>query len=160
MVIFGYNKLQRGRGMMDYKLFKKIIEERILDYLPPIFADAEVKVNKVNKINEEKDALIVLLKGDDMFYAAPTIYLDDAYEGFSENEDLEEILHTIAYIIMRYTGFIPREMVEIDFNTKKDCIVMNLINKEKNSAMLEKVPHKEMLDMAYTVLSWDLTNMG
>ena len=63
MVIFGYNKLQRGRGMMDYKLFKKIIEERILDYLPPIFADAEVKVNKVNKINEEKDALIVLLKG-------------------------------------------------------------------------------------------------
>lgn len=134
--------------MMNYDLFKEVIKERVTEYLPPIFSEADIFIEKVNKINEEKEALIVMLKGKDMAYAAPNIYLDEMYEAFSEHEDLDDILFKIAFTIMQYTGFVPREIIDIDFNKKKDSIVMTLINKEKNNNLLEKVPHKKILDLA------------
>lgn len=136
--------------MMNYDLFKSLIAERIGDYLPPVFNEAEILVKKVCKINEEKDALIVVLKGDEMTYSSPTIYLDDMYEEFCEYEDLDDILFKISLIVMQYTGQIPRECIEIDLNAKRDSIVMTLINKEKNKSMLEDVPYKEFLDLAIT----------
>lgn len=136
--------------MMNYDLFKSLIAERIGDYLPPVFNEAEILVKKVCKINEEKDALIVVLKGDEMTYSSPTIYLDDMYEEFCEYEDLDDILFKISLIVMQYTGQIPRECIEIDLNAKRDSIVMTLINKEKNKSMLEDVPHKDFLDLAIT----------
>lgn len=136
--------------MMNYDLFKSLISERISEYLPPIFQEAEIVIKKVCKINEEKDALIVVLKGDDMTYSSPTIYLDDIYEEFCEHEDLDDILFKISLIVMQYTGQIPRECVEIDLYDKKDSIVMTLINKEKNKNMLKDVPYKDFLDLAIT----------
>ena len=149
--------------MMNYDLFKKVIKERIMEYLPPIFSEAEVSIEKINKINEEKESLIIMLKGDNMVYAAPSIYLDDMYEEFSEHEDLDDILFKISLTIMQYTGFVPREMIEIDFSSKKDNIVMTLINKEKNKELLENMPHKEILDLAIMyriVMSFDETGFN
>jgi len=124
--------------MMNYDLFKEVIKERVTEYLPPIFSEADIFIEKVNKINEEKEALIVMLKGKDMAYAAPNIYLDEMYEAFSEHEDLDDILFKIAFTIMQYTGFVPREIIDIDFNKKKDSIVMTLINKKRTIICLKR----------------------
>jgi len=51
---------------------------------------------------------------------------------------LDDILFKIAFTIMQYTGFVPREIIDIDFNKKKDSIVMTLINKKRTIICLKR----------------------
>lgn len=46
--------------MMDYEVFREVVSERIKDFLPPIFSSYKVKINTVRKVNEEKEALIMM----------------------------------------------------------------------------------------------------
>lgn len=134
--------------MMDYKVFKKVVLERIGDLLPPIYAGCRPEIQVVRKINEQKDALVLNSDAKDRVFVTPTIYLDEVYEDFCKCQDLELVLYKMATVIMQYTGqFFPEE-VGIDFCQKKDSIVMNLVNTARNKSLLDTVPHREVLDLA------------
>jgi len=149
--------------MMDYQLFKQVIVERLKEALPPIFADYTVKTMPVKKVNQEKDAITLMPPESPRVIAVPTLYMDDIYEGFRQCEDLDQVLNDVINIFIAYTGFELPENADFDFNSKTDCLVMNLINSDMNRELLESVPHTEYLDMSIVyrfIMSKDETGFG
>lgn len=63
--------------MMDYTMFKELVNDRFMDYMPEEYKKGRVSINKVNKINGSKDGLSIYQENDK---GAPTIYVDDMYE--------------------------------------------------------------------------------
>ena len=133
---------------MNYELFKQIIAERIKDFLPPGFVNYTANISVVRKVNQEKDTLIMMPENHNDIAAMPNIYLDEMYEEFKQCGDLDAVLHSIALLIIHYTGRFTREELNLDFRDKKDAIVMNLINTERNRELLKTVPHREVLDLS------------
>ena len=43
--------------MMDYQSFKDVVVEKILDFMPPEYANAIVEVHDVEKVNRTLDGL-------------------------------------------------------------------------------------------------------
>lgn len=134
--------------MMNYEVFKEVVAERIKDFLPPIFSEYQPKIHTVRKVNEEKDTLIMMPGKSSDITAMPNIYLDDMYEEFQQNEDLDLVLRLMAAMVVQYTGSFRPGDVELDFKEKKDSIVMNLINTERNKTLLEAVPHENLMDLS------------
>ncbi len=135
--------------MMGYQLFKDVVQARILEALPPIYGDCKISLKKMWKVNEEKDCLSVMPKSeDDEIAACPNIYLDDFYEEFKECQDMDHILQKIAACIVQFTGKLPAGKDVFDLKNRKESIVMNVINREKNQELLKHVPHKDFLDLA------------
>lgn len=134
--------------MMEYNTFKEIISERICDYLPPVFNNYYPVIEKVAKINQEKDALT--LRSDDMDerIAMPVIYLDEMYEVFKTSEDLDDVLECAAEIIVNFAGLFQDFDNLLDIETQKDNIIPNIINAAMNEELLKNTPHMDMLDMS------------
>ena len=89
--------------MMDYEVFREVVSERIKDFLPPIFSSYKVKINTVRKVNEEKEALIMMPEKSGELTAMPNIYLDEMYEEFQKVEDLDVVLRLMAAMVIHYT---------------------------------------------------------
>ena len=133
---------------MDYEVFKQVMADRIKDYLPPLFHSYEVSVCTVRKINQEKDALVVMPGEKRGIQAAPNIYLDDMYQAFRQSQDLDQVLRLTSSMILRYTGSFCPDEIDLDFSKRQDSIVMNLINTRRNKALLDMVPHRDFLDLS------------
>ena len=134
--------------MMKYELFKQIVTERIMDFMPPIFSNFSPEVESVQKVNVKKDALILKPAESGTSMALPIVYLDDMYEIFSIDEDMDEMLSFVADIFVSYTGSISQEELNVDFASKKDSVIVSLINTESNEELLSDIPHIEILNMS------------
>lgn len=134
--------------MMDYQLFKQVVIERLVDSLPPVYSDYQPRISIVRKVNEEKEALTLLPCGADSPTVMPNIYMDDMYELFKQDEDLDDVMNLIINLILQFTGLSIPELNDLDFNNKLDSLVMNLINTDLNRELLENVPHTEVLDLS------------
>ena len=135
--------------MMGYQLFKDVIVNRIIEMLPPLFWNHEPQIHTVRKVNQEKEALIVVPKDKNgLVSASPAFYLEDLYEEFRESQDMDEIMEKIAEDVIRYSGSFPCGDFAEDISARKDQIIMSLVNTEKNRGLLENIPHEEVLDMS------------
>lgn len=134
--------------MMDYEVFKNVIIERIKDFLPPVFRSYKVETTVVRKVNEEKDTLLIMPQDEKNMVAMPNIYLDDMYEEFRQCQDIDEILEVIAAMVIQYTGSFSPEHAKLELKEKKDAIVMNLINTQRNRELLKQIPHKDIMDLS------------
>ena len=65
--------------MMDYELFKDVVAEKFLSYMPKDYQGMEVKVASVEKVNRKLDGLSLLLPDSERMIS-PTIYINDIYE--------------------------------------------------------------------------------
>ena len=90
--------------MMDYELFKQLVPQRILDFMPPVFRSYEPTVRPVEKVNETKDSFYLMPPGKPANTAIPTLYLDELYEHFREHQDMDEILRRSADVFMKWSG--------------------------------------------------------
>ena len=90
--------------MMDYEVFKNVIATRIKEFLPSVYAEFDVSIMEVPKINGMKEAMILAFESDGCRMSGPNIYLDDLYNDFKESRDLEEILKETAGKIIGCTG--------------------------------------------------------
>ena len=135
--------------MMDQQLFNNVVTERIMDFLPPIYAGYKPETKKVNKVNEAKTALMLLPEDKGLCSATPMVYLDDMYELFQEKEDLDDTMKSIANIFMNNI-YSPteQEAVSFDFKSLKNRVVMEIINSERNEELLSELPHREVINMA------------
>ena len=133
---------------MEYELFKTIIKERILEFLPPVYHSYTPEISNVTKVNETKDAFRLMPPGDPSNVAMPTLYLDDLYRDFAEDEDLERVLSLIAQIMMKWSGIRVPELAGFKLSDHKDCVVANIIGTDRNPQLLDHVPHVEFLDMS------------
>ena len=133
---------------MEYELFKRLVTQRIKEYLPPVFHDYTPMVREVNKVNETEEAFCLLPPGDTVNVAIPTLYFDELYDEFAEDEDLEATLKMAAGIFLNWSGVELPELVDFHIKDHMDRIVSNLINTERNKELLKKVPHMDYYGMS------------
>lgn len=134
--------------MMDYEKFKEVLTQEIVDVLPPVFAGYSPRISTVPKVNEKKEALTLHPPQEENAFAVPTIYLDDLYRQFMEHGDFDDIVAQALGIIIRFTGFPLSGLADLDLENKTDSLIMNVVNTEKNSHLLENIPHTDFLDLS------------
>lgn len=123
--------------MLNFEEFMNEITSRIKDFLPEGFADASVQ--HVYKTN---DLLLhgLTVRKDSI---SPTVYLEAPYQEYQDGMDLEEILASLAHLIVQNTGNCPADVSGInDFEKIKQLLRIKLVNSEMN--------HDYLSDKIYT----------
>lgn len=73
--------------MMKYEIFKDVVENAVLDYLPPEFQNSELHLQRVKKVNGmDYDGLVVRKEDTNV---CPVINLTQLYEDYKLSEDIE-----------------------------------------------------------------------
>ena len=75
--------------MMNYEIFKEVVKEKFMDYMPEKFKGMELVAEPVEKINVTLDGIILREEGRNI---SPTIYINDMYKKYQDCGDLEETL--------------------------------------------------------------------
>lgn len=83
---------------ISYSEFIREVESNILDFMPEDFANAEVSVRKVTKVNVDKYALNIRRTNEKI---SPTLYLDSFYK---EGKYLNDTLKLIADTYVDYVN--------------------------------------------------------
>lgn len=129
--------------MMDYTMFKELVNDKFMDYMPEKYRNGKLTISKVNKVNGSKDGLSIYQENDK---GAPTIYVDDMYEKFKRSDDLEATMREFAGIYTEAVEKMPPIPVGLLTDGANDKIYMVIINTESNKDMLKDVPHREVND--------------
>lgn len=133
--------------MMNYDIFKEVVAEKILDYLPEEYKNRKVEIHSVDKVNQTKDGLNLLSEGMEMGIS-PTIYVNDMYEHYKVSGDLNDVLKTAAENMEKAMQESPVSKESLDFENAKDNIVFQLINTEQNKEMLKSTPNRAFQDLS------------
>ena len=59
--------------MMNYEIFKEVVKEKFMDYMPEKFKGMELVVEPVEKVNVTLDGIILREEGRNI---SPTIYIN------------------------------------------------------------------------------------
>jgi hypothetical protein len=129
--------------MMDYTIFKELVSDKFMEYMPEEFRNGKLTISRVNKINGTKDGLSIYQEGAQ---AAPTIYVDDMYENFKRNDNLEEVFEEAAELYVRAAKEMPPIPISSVTEGAQDKIYMVLVNTESNKELLNNAPHREVND--------------
>ena len=135
--------------MMEYEIFKGVVEEKFKEFLPEKYQDAQVEIRPVDKVNRTLDGLSISVNKPGM-NISPTIYVNHMYEDYVTTENLNATLERAA------EGFIKameqKESINVSELTNAECakdkIVFQLINTEQNKEMLANMPHREFKDLS------------
>lgn len=128
--------------MMDYEVFKEVVKENLLDYMPEKYQDSEMRVDSVEKINRKMDGLSLRLEGGGSI--SPTIYISDMYKEYLRTGDLQETMQNAAEAMDK--AFQQTVLPPLDLQAAKDNIIFQLVNTIQNEDMLQKMPHREFQD--------------
>lgn len=157
--------LNGGKGremkrMFSFEEFQEYVMDHIREYLPEEYANAEVSVRTVQKLNG------VTLQGLEIWTpemkqgtgVTPTIYLNGIYENYENGVELEVIMEHIGNL-ERQSMDLPEDVAEIKemykyVNYVKDRLIVSLISAERNVDFLKDKPYRMLEDLAifYKVL--------
>ena len=132
--------------MMNYEIFKEVVAEKFMDYMPEQYQGMRLRVEPVNKVNKVLDGITLVGSGAGRS-VFPTLYINHMYEHYLETENLQEVLQSAA----RRMDMAFKEMPEVgDVNLEgaKDNIVFQVINTLQNEDMLRNMPHREFQDLS------------
>lgn len=133
--------------MLDYEIFKAVVKEKFLSYLPEEYRDAEVDIRSVKKVNRTLDALTVLKDGSRMF---SSLFVNEMYEQYRECGNLEMVLWAAAWKYAQSADMLKERQPEIFMGIEhfKDNVVMCLINTEQNRDLLAGIPSRGFQDLS------------
>lgn len=138
--------------MMDFKEFVKEVADKIKEFLPDAFIEAEVKINEVTKNNGVKlTGLTIRNEGSNI---SPTIYMESFYEKYADQGvDINSILQEIARVRIDHDVKHDFDATSItDFAKVRDHIVCKLVNRELNADYLKDRPYTPAEDLAVVYL--------
>lgn len=132
--------------MMNYEIFKEVVKEKFMDYMPDNFKGMELVVMPVEKVNMTYDGISIRGKDTNI---SPTIYINDMYEKYQNCGDLEETLMAACDLMAMEFAKTP-QVVDVDslYKDADENVVFQLINTEQNRSFLEQVPHREFQDLS------------
>lgn len=138
---------------MNFEEFCDYVKESIYKYLPEDHQDYRIVMHDVNKTNIGKLRAFTMFLPDSI--AGPTQYMEPFFDAYKHGVPLEEILAIIAERQIKNERMDPeisKGEIDIlsDFKSVKERIMICAVGCEKNSEMLEQVPHKVMGDIAAT----------
>ena len=130
--------------------FAEEVKDRILDYLPGSYENAEIKLSQTKKVNRDVTNITVVpdWAGDGV---VPTLHLEAMYEAYRHGKAMEEILQSLSETIVSAYQSLDEKPIEFQDNIQnmpEDKIYFQLINTESNRDYLETVPHRELHDMS------------
>ena len=131
--------------MMDYEIFKEVVKEGFLSYMPKSYQDMEVRVVPVDKVNRKLDGLSLLAKNEKTTIS-PTLYINDMYEKYLMTGDLQSTLREAAEAMDEV--FREATIPPLDISTAKDNIIFQLVNTMQNEDMLKNLPHRDFQDLS------------
>lgn len=136
--------------MMSYEMFREVVSEKFIHYLPARYQNGVLDVHSVRKVNRVLDGITVHMDGENV---APTAYIDDMYEKYKWSGNLEAVLSRTAEEYVKADEDFRRNKPEMDPADLKDNVVMSLINTEQNKELLEEIPHREFQDLS-VIYQW------
>lgn len=125
-------------------IFKRSIEEHILDYMPEEYSAAEVTFKDIRKNNVQKTGIMVTVPDK---IAVPVVYIDGLYDEYIQGKDMEDIFKEIAEEIERGYREAP-DYNGLNIKDYRNNVYMCLVNKRNNREMLSNVPHRTVNDLA------------
>ena len=131
--------------MMNYEIFKEVVAEKFMDYLPEQFKDMKLEIHPVEKVNVTMDAINLIGDGSSV---SPSIYINDMYDHYKSTDDLQEVLQSAAERMERAMKEAPEIVSALDIKNAKDNIVFQLINTEQNRDMLLDTPNRQFQDLS------------
>lgn len=131
--------------MMDYAIFKEVMKEQILEFLPESFRGSSVELREVTMVNHKLDGLIVSKPNET---TALNVYVNQLYEHYENGDSIQDCLRQCAETIVRSYDKMKAMKQQIDESKTKENIIMVLVNKEQNKEMLENTPHRDFQDLA------------
>lgn len=132
--------------MMSFEKFKETILEEIRKKADGMF---NIQIKNVTKNNGIK--LTGITAEAEECNCAPCVYLDGFYERYESGEmELSEAVDEIYRLLRKHLKEMRGINISgfLNWGTVKGSIHVKLINAEKNKELLEKTPHRLILDMA------------
>ena len=132
--------------MMSFEEFREKILQEIRVRADGAF---QVKKHDVIKNNNAKQAGIAVVKEEADI--GPYIYLDEFYREYeSGGMKFDEIVNEVCRLILKHLEDVPDVDISgfCDWETVQDDIYPKLVNAEQNKELLEKIPHRDFLDLA------------
>jgi len=105
--------------MMNYEIFKEVVKEKFMDYMPDNFKGMELVVMPVEKVNMTYDGISIRGKDTNI---SPTIYINDMYEKYQNCGDLEETLMAACDLMAMEFAKTP-QVVDVDSLYKDACSI-------------------------------------
>lgn len=132
--------------MMSFEEFREKILQEIRVKADGAF---QVKKHDVIKNNNAKQAGSAVVKEEADI--GPCVYLDELYREYeSDGMKFDEIVDEVYRLILKY----DEDMPDVDLSgfrnweTVQKDVYAKLINAEQNKELLEKIPHRDFLDLA------------
>lgn len=133
--------------MMGFEEFREKILQEI-----HVKADGAFQVKKHDVIrnnNVKQAGIAVVVKGE--IDIGPCVYLDEFYREYeSDGMKFDEIVDEVYRLILKY----GEDMPDVDLSgfrnweTVHGDIYPKLVNAKQNKELLEKIPHRDFLDLA------------
>lgn len=139
--------------MMDYEMFKTVVREKFLSYLPLEYRDAEINISPAQKVNRTMDGLSIYKSGDTQIF--PTIYVEDMYRHYQSCNDLEAVLRQSAGKYAEMQDRVKEFKTDFSMEHFKDNVVMCLVNTEQNRELLVDVPNRAFHDLS-VIYRWGI----
>lgn len=139
--------IEKTKDFMKYDQFLKRVKALVKKRMGGGYL---VDINHVTKNNSiELDGLIILKNGEKI---TPNIYLNIYYENYLSGECVEDIVDEIIKIYEDTMEEGEREAlcIKYEFSEMKSSIVFRLVNYNKNTKLLNEIPHIHFLDLAIT----------
>ena len=142
---------------MSFDEFKETIVEEIKAFLPEKYEDVDIRINTVQKNNEELTGITIRSSESNI---APNIYLDSYYESYLDGESMEDIMQNIADVRVEHEIEKPLAVDKItDYEKARDKVMPKIVGMEGNEKYLEDKPFTRMEDLA-VVYYVDMGRLG
>lgn len=148
--------VRRKKQMMDYESFKERVMKEFLDYLPERYAECELELRKVPKVNTCLTGVVIKPK-EKCSFCGPTFYMERMYEQYKNCESFEKVMANQAIYLEESLKYLPKDILELDLTALKDKIVFQVVNTRENQEMIALCPHRKLMDL--TVVYRAITNV-
>jgi hypothetical protein len=142
--------------MMNYEIFKEVVAEKFMDFMPEQYQGYELIVKPVEKVNQQVDAINILEPGAKTG-VSPSLYINDMYEHYQHTEDVNLVLQSAAARVAEAMREAPLIVGDLKMENAGENIVFQLINTEQNQAMLAEMPNRSFQDLSI-IYRWVIRN--
>ncbi|WP_405373206.1 DUF5688 family protein [Pseudobutyrivibrio sp.] len=134
--------------MVNYEEFKENFKEDVTRELAKKgIEDVEINIQPNEKLNQSYDALTVRPDGSTLGVSLNFTKIAEEYEN---RGNYDSLVDAVAKRIENGLDNAPSvdSKALTDYEQMKDRLTIELVGSEKNASLLEKIPHKDMEDMA------------
>ena len=132
---------------LNFDFFRKNVERNFMKYAPAEYQDAKFEMRTIEKINGQREAVIVTQNGAG---AAPCLYIDSMYDRYKELDgEFDATMRETWEFLMKVAKGSPDTDMVHGLLEKSDDIIFRVVNTAANKELLSNCPHREFLDLSF-----------